>query len=157
SWLLFIFILPWPGLVLYSFFGRAYLPRRRLEMQAKVSELIRTTGMEILGPSIAHPELPAQFQHVVTLAKNLGDFPIVGGNQIELISTYRGAIDRLSADIGAAQRHVHLLYYIFADDAVAGPICDALATAAKRGVACRVLFDNLGTKAWRRRLTPRLR
>ena len=31
AWLLFIFFLPWPGLLFYSLIGRAYLPRRRFD------------------------------------------------------------------------------------------------------------------------------
>ena len=33
TWLLLVFIVPWPGLILYSIFGRAYLPRRRFADQ----------------------------------------------------------------------------------------------------------------------------
>ena len=30
AWLLLIFILPWPGLLLYAILGRAYVPRKRI-------------------------------------------------------------------------------------------------------------------------------
>src|SRR5262245_39565849 len=99
SWLLLIFVLPWPGLVPYAFFGRAYMTRQRVAMQAEISKFIQTTGMDFLSPYIAKPELSPQFQHVVTLAQNLGDFPILAGNHVDLIPSYQGAIDRLIADI----------------------------------------------------------
>jgi cardiolipin synthase A/B len=35
TWLLLIFLLPWPGLLLYALFGRIYVPRRRMEMQER--------------------------------------------------------------------------------------------------------------------------
>lgn len=41
TWLLLIFLLPWPGLVLYALVGRIYLPRRRINLQAKASTAIR--------------------------------------------------------------------------------------------------------------------
>jgi hypothetical protein len=41
AWLLLIFFLPWPGVVLYLLIGRAYTPRRRLKVQRQIYELIR--------------------------------------------------------------------------------------------------------------------
>ena len=31
TWLLLIFLLPWPGLLLNGLFGRIYVPKRRIE------------------------------------------------------------------------------------------------------------------------------
>ena len=46
------------------------------------------------------------------MPETLGDFGILGGNQIELLVEYDGSVDRLVTDINAATQHVHLLYYI---------------------------------------------
>jgi cardiolipin synthase len=148
SWLLLIFILPWVGLALYALLGRAYLPRKRVEQQQIIGRLVRTRGYELLAPSIATPSLPEHFRQAITLATNLGDFPITGGNQIELLDDYKDSINRLIEDIDAAERHVHLLYYIFADDRTGLRVVDALAMAVARGVKCRVLIDSLGSRPW---------
>ena len=66
-------------------------------------------------------------------------------------------IDRLIADIDAARQHVHLLFYIFQDDSVGRRVAEALARAAERGVACRVLADAVGSRQLFRRLAPWLR
>lgn len=156
TWLLLIFMLPWAGLVLYLLVGRPYLPRHRVELQERISGLIRTSGRQRLQAHIGHPELPPQFELAVTLARNLGDFSIMCGNQIELLPDYDESIGRLVADIAAARRHVHLLYYIFADDRAGLRVIEALSQAAARGIPCRVLYDSLGSKPWRRRLKSRL-
>ena len=65
------------------------------------------------------------------LAENLGDFPILGGNHVELLPDYDAAIDRLIADIHAARRHAYLLYYLFADDKTGNRVADALIEAAR--------------------------
>jgi cardiolipin synthase len=148
AWLLLIFVLPWPGLLLYAIFGRAYLPSKRIQQQQMISQLVRTRGYELLAPSIATPLLPAPFRQAVTLATNLGDFPITAGNCIDLLTDYRTAIDRLIEDIHGARQHVHLLYYIFADDQTGMLVIDALGQAVSRGVKCRVLIDSLGSRAW---------
>lgn len=157
SWLLLIFIFPIPGLILYSIFGRPYLSSYRIQLQQRATHLLRTTGRQVLQECAPRLELPGPFAQEVTLAQNLGDFGMAGGNQVELITDYEGAVDRLVADIDGASQHVHLLYYIFADDATGTRVADALAKAVARGVACRVLMDGLGSKRSLRTLAPRMR
>lgn len=158
TWLLCIFLFPYGGLFLYALFGRPSLPRRRVEMQETVSELIRTVGPQVLREvNLKRPEVKPEFDQAVTLAQNLGDFGIIGNNSVELLADYDGTIGRLVADIDAARDHVHLLYYIFAADDTGIRVADALERAVKRGVQCRVLMDSLGSRRGLRRLAPRLR
>lgn len=157
TWLLLIFVFPWPGLALYAVIGRIYLPYRRVEMQQKISEQIRKTGSRFLRTlGLAEPQLEPRFQQTVTLAQKLGDFNILAGNSFELLIDYHGTIERMVADIDAAQHHVHLLYYIFADDEVGRRVEAALVRASGRGVRCRVLIDDWGSKRWLKAVLPRL-
>ncbi len=63
----------------------------------------------------------------------LGYMPILDGNSVELIARTEQFIDRLVADIDAAERHVHLLFYIFADDSTGRRVADALYRAVSAG------------------------
>lgn len=157
TWLLLIFILPWVGLLIYAIFGRAYLPQRRRDIQTRVSAVIRTLGSAYFAQFVVRPQLPEQFAQTMTLAENLGDFSIVGGNRMELLGDYDAAIQRLIDDIHLAKTHVHLLYYIFADDPTGRRVAAAVVEAAKRGVSCRVLFDSMGSKSARAELAPAMR
>ena len=146
GWLLLIFFLPWPGLVLYAIFGRAYLPRQRLEMQLAVSRLVRELQPRILGDAlVTDPSLPPAFAPAVALAHRLADFATCRGNQVELLTDYHHGIERMLADIAGARHHVHLLYYIFRDDATGMRVIEALKSATARGVRCRVLADGYGS------------
>src|SRR5258708_18664317 len=107
--------------------------------------------------TFAHPKLPPNAASIVTLAARLGDFEPFGGNEVELLTDYAGAIDRLIADIDQARHHVHLLYYIYGDDETGRRVADALARAVKRGVECRVLMDAVGSKNALARLAPKMR
>jgi len=60
----------------------------------------------------------------VVLAERLGYMPIVGGNDATMMTDTDEVIDRLVADIDAAKRNVHLLYYIFANDATGRRVAD---------------------------------
>jgi cardiolipin synthase A/B len=157
TWLLLIFIQPILGGVLYALVGRPTLSRHRTELQNRVSVLLRTRGRESLAKYSGRPTVPEYFAQAVTLAENLGDFPIVQGNTVELLPDYDASIARLIDDIDSARSHVHLLYYIFADDATGNRVADALIRAASRKVECCVLIDSMASKGARRRLEPRLR
>jgi cardiolipin synthase len=139
TWLLCIFLFPFAGLILYGLFGRPYLPKRRVEMQQKVSHLVRTTVPRLLAEGhLKRPEVRPEFAQAVTLAQNLGDFGILGGNSVELLADYGGTIERLVADLDAARHHAHLLYYLFADDDTGGRVAEALTrgSSAACSVAC---------------------
>src|SRR5690242_16513802 len=129
AWLLLIFFLPWPGLVLYALIGRAYLPRRRLEQQIRLAELMLSMP-QLLGHTPPPSPHRNDIAEAARLASRLGSFEVVAGNTIELLDDYQGSLERLLHDIDTAQESVHLLYYIVADDAVGARAVHALEQAA---------------------------
>lgn len=157
TWLLLIFLLPWPGMLLYALFGRIRVPKRRLAQQQRASRMIRQAQAQMAKNLLAAPDLPPNLRPVADLAIRLGDFEPFGGNAIELLPDYEGSIDRILGDIAAARHHVHLLSYIFEADETGCRVADALIQAAARGIRCRVLLDAVGSRRALRRLAPRLR
>jgi cardiolipin synthase len=157
TWLLFIFLLPWPGLLVYGLVGRIYLPKYRVERHERASQKIRAVQEQMLARRGPRVVLPPAIAPLASLATRLGDFEPLGGNQIELLTDYKCSLDRLVADIEAATHHVHLLYYIYDNDDTGRRVAEALTKAAARGVECRVLLDDVGSKRALRKLAPRLR
>ncbi len=157
AWLLLIFFLPALGLILYALIGRAYLPPRRLAQQARIIELMQTMPQRFSGPAYSVLQLAPEIALAARLARNLGSFDVAGGNRIELLPNYQGSLDHLLKDIQAAQRSVHLLYYIFADDNTGRRTAEAVEQAAKRGVSCRILLDSVGSRAALHKLAPQMR
>lgn len=157
GWLLLIFFEPWLGLLIYLLLGRAKLPRWQREQLARLPEaMARVVDRLTRHPHIYHPEVKPTLSPAVTLAENLGHSPILGGNSAELLSDYEGTIARMVDDIDSAKHHVHLQFYILADDRTTAPVIEALARAARRGVRCRVLADAIGSRSALRTLPPRL-
>ncbi|MGO4572941.1 cardiolipin synthase [Microvirga sp. 2TAF3] len=149
GWLLFVFFLPWPALVVYFFIGRPAYPRWRRERFARLPLVFKVVADRLKDVTARQePELPENLKQAATLIQNLGRFPSLDGNHAELLSHYDGSIERLVTDINRANAHVHLLFYIFADDATGWKVIEALASAVERGVTCRVLIDALGSRAW---------
>ncbi|MBX3734068.1 MAG: cardiolipin synthase [Verrucomicrobiae bacterium] len=158
TWLLLIFFFPWGGLALYLVLGRLHLPKRRRRLLEELSGRVREAARQ-LPPGIRTPPeaLPPQSADAARLAENLTAFPMLAGNQIELLGDYVGSLERLAADMDAARDRIHLLYYIYGDDSVAAIVTRALERAADRGVSCRMLLDGVGSKAALKSLAPRLR
>ncbi len=158
TWLLLIFLLPWPGIALYLLIGRVRLPVWRVAMQRRAAEaLAAAKGKTWQQTRRTRPRVQPEFASAVVLAEKLGHFETLDGNAIELLPGYDDAITRLIADVDAARHHVHLLYYIFADDPTGNRVADALVRARGRGVVCRVLMDGVASRRSARRLVPRLR
>lgn len=146
AWLLLIFFLPIPGLILYLLIGNPRFPAWRQQRFAALQPFFRDTAASLA----AHAPALGDNQPTGDLAATLGHMPATTGNQITLIDDYDAVIDRLEADIDAAQRFVHILVYIFADDHVGRRIADALGRAVARGVETRVMFDPVGSHRWRK-------
>lgn len=158
GWLLLILFEPIVGLALYLVFGRRRIPAWRLRRAAAFVELARPVRDRLLShANMFHPAQDPTIAPGIHLAEKLGNMPILGGNSVDVLSDYDGILDRLVADIDGARSHVHLLFYIIADDAVAGRVIAALERAAARGVVCRVMADALGSRAVRfEAMVPRL-
>ncbi len=157
TWLLFILLLPWPGLLIYWFFGRIYLPARRVQMQERASQFVRRAQAQIGARVAVEPELPPTLQFVPAVARRLGDFETLAGNAVELLNDYDNTIDRMIADIDAARLNVHLLFYIVVADETGLSLVAALERAAARGVVCRFLMDAVGSGHCLQTLAPRMR
>jgi len=151
GWLLLIFFLPLPGLLLFLAIGRPTFPAWRirrfhqlLPYFGRVADRLRAVGASSPGA-------------LGELAETLGHLPPLGGNAIELIDDYDRVIDRLVEDVDSARHEVSLLVYIFADDTTGRKVISALGRAVTRGVICRVMLDPVGSHAWVRGTVARLR
>ena len=157
AWLLIIFFLPIPGLILFLLIGDYRLARRRIHRHRELLQAIKSARRHSAErPHIAGPELGKELSSTFALAKSLGDYPVLGGNNFELLTEPDEVMDRIIADIDAAKRHVHMLFYIFADDKTGCRVADALARAVRRGVICRVLVDAVGSRGMFRTLGPKM-
>src|SRR5712691_9752562 len=70
----------------------------------------------------------------------------VPGNKLALLKSGVEYFPALEASIDAARREVYLETYIFENDATGRRMAQALARAARRGVAVQLLLDGFGSK-----------
>lgn len=147
AWLLLIFFLPVPGLLLFLAIGSPRFPAWRRErfkaLAPWLAELARRQRA-------AFPPALGAAGPIAALAEGLGQMTVCGGNSAELLDDYDATIARLIADIDGARQSVRITAYIFADDAVGQAVARALGRAVARGLAVRVMFDPVGSARWRK-------
>lgn len=148
AWLLLIFFLPVPGLLLFWTIGSPRFPEWRRERFRELDPWFGGIAARLRAD--APPPRNDEDNPVVALAQSLGKMPATGGNAITLLTGYGAAIDALVADVDAARHSVRILVYIFADDAVGQRVADALGRAAARGVTVQVMVDPVGSRPWRK-------
>jgi len=92
------------------------------------------------------PNDAPQYAHLFNLGKSISGFDPIGGNAARLMADSEAMIDALVADIDAAQDHVHIMFYIWLPDHSGLRVAEALKRATLRGVTCRAMADNLGSR-----------
>ena len=90
--------------------------------------------------------VPERYRNLFRLGHSVSGFWPVGGNAGRLLADSNATIDALVADIDAAKRHVHVLFYIWLADNNGRKVIEALKRAAARGVTCRVMVDDVGSR-----------
>jgi len=78
-------------------------------------------------------------------------------NRVEQLHDGGEAFGALIAALQGARRHIHLSYYIFADDRIGRAIGDILIRKARAGVEVRLLYDAVGSWKLPERFVRRLR
>lgn len=80
----------------------------------------------------------------------------LAGNRLSLLNSGRAYFPALLRAIREAEREIFLESYIYANDAIGQEVAHALARAAARGVAVRVLVDGFGARNFEKDFVPRL-
>ena len=141
AWLVVVGAVPVLGIVAYLLLGEVNIGRRRV---ARVREALARMPEYADGSDDIVPE---RYRNLFRLGHSVSGFWPVGGNTARLLPDSNATIDAMVADIDAAQQHVHLLFYIWLADNNGRKVIEAVKRAAARGVACRVMVDDLGSRS----------
>lgn len=144
AWLLAIFFLPVPGLLLFLLIGGNTLPRKRSRMMAATNELVRRVSeREEHGLKTPIAQLSPGLSNAVQLGRSLGAQPMVRGNAASITIDYERSLADIAAAIRAAKKYVHIEFYILVHDESTDDVFAAMREAVARGVTVRVLLDHV--------------
>ncbi|MER2601871.1 MAG: cardiolipin synthase [Candidatus Competibacter phosphatis] len=147
AWVVVIVSLPVLGILSYLLFGEVNIGRRRVQrMRAVLARMPALPDAADTDAGKLRPSVPERHAHLFRVGHSISGFEPVGGNSACLLADSNAVIDAMVADIDAAREHVHLLFYIWLPDNNGRKIVEALKRATARGIACRAMADDLGSR-----------
>lgn len=151
GWIGLIWLSPVLGTVLYFLLGVNRIRRQAKRLRNRADRKGRGRGIPTSVVPLRDLEASAspETQHLLPVARlvqNLVKRPLWAGNRVEPLDGGDQTYPAMVRAIEEAERSVSLLTYIFYPDRAGGPIIEALARAVRRGVAVRVLIDDVGSR-----------
>ncbi|QWD63501.1 cardiolipin synthase [Polynucleobacter sp. MWH-UH2A] len=149
AWFLIVILVPLIGISLYVLIGERPVGRKLTRKIVRMNHEYEKVAQEMRQEYIAdRKKLPPEGQALSLLAQSRNGSPVVAGNKIDLHTESLKILQLFIKEINQAKKSLHLEFYIWALGGDADKVGEALIAAAKRGVACRVLLDSLGSKDW---------
>ena len=138
SWIWFIMLVPYIGVISYYLLGADRIKRRKLRRMRKAREegpekKQRTKSLE------KDPSLPI-FQALA----NMNQVPVSSASKVRFLEGGKNFYPALLERIRAAEHHVHIEFFIWQKDHWGEEYIQALVEVRKRGVEVRVLLDQVG-------------
>lgn len=147
AWVAVIAALPFLGVLAYILFGEVNIGRRRVARIRKVLDRMPPMAGPVPGSeNDIRASVPEHFEHLFRVGRSISGFDPIGGNAGRLLADSNATIDAMVTDIDSALEHVHLLFYIWLPDGNGLKVVEALKRAAARGVKCRAIADDLGSR-----------
>ncbi len=141
-WLIVIAVLPLAGSTLYLLFGINRIERRARRLRGSVHR-----GAVAAQPSHdTPPPVPLTFKGLAHLVESATGLPLTAGNAIEPLHGGATAYPEMLRAIDEARHSIALASYIFDGHGIGGAFVDALTRAHRRGVAVRVLIDDVNVR-----------
>ena len=147
AWLSIILIVPYLGAIVYLLFGELRLGNRRAKRAELIHEPCEAWLKDLRGRvGATQSELDDYCQPLAQLTESAVGIPVFPGNELSLMDDWQHVFRALIADIDAAQRTCHMVFYIWNAGGAADDVAEALLRAVERGGICRVLVDDGGSR-----------
>jgi cardiolipin synthase len=149
AWIFIVMTFPVLGISLYVLIGERpvgrKLTRKITRMNREYEKITEDMRTLYAGDKL---KLPIEARSFSLLAESNNGTPVVAGNKVELFTNSLQILQFFIDEINEAKESLYLEFYIWALGGDADRVGEALIAASKRGIACRVLLDSLGSKDW---------
>jgi cardiolipin synthase len=141
-WITVLLLLPGIGLIVYFLFGQDNRKQRVISRRT-YKRIMKPLQSDIVKQDKC--TVPHAYQPLVRLLNRNKRNPLLYGSEITCYTHGLEKFDALLHEIDQARHHIHLQYYIFADDEIGRKVKKALISKANEGVEVRVLYDDVGS------------
>lgn len=150
AWILVLILLPIFGVVFYLVFGQEYRKQKMFSRKGvKSLGMIRSFSVkqlrEIEQTQQRLDKKTLEKENIIRLLLNTSDALLTTGNKLEILKDGEQTFSSIFDAIRAARHHIHLEYYIFADDRIGNRLKELLIEKRKQGVEVRVIVDDVGS------------
>jgi cardiolipin synthase len=149
GWVGIIWLTPLIGTMLYITFGVNRIQRKARFLRSGQTSADISARQQKATEQALHRVLNEDAPHLTQLEQyvsRLSHLPLLDGNAVTPLTTGRQAYDEMLTAIDGARSSVGLMTYIFDNDSLGLRFVEALARAQERGVAVRVLIDDVGAR-----------
>ena len=158
AWISLILLLPVLGTLLYLYIGEYRLGARRMSRLMTVTKAISQQMQTLCEGRSNEMSVQEPGQSLALSVRSFFKSPVLMGNDVRLLGDADATFAVLIDDIDKAQRSCDMEFYIWSDNGRADQVAEALIRARGRGVDCRILVDDIGSRPFLRgKLARRLR
>jgi len=155
AWAFALLLVPVLGIIFYYIAGRdwATITEKKKWMQDYLAQV-----QTVLKPFFARnaaADRRLRETYGGTFVERLSDtmtsedgLGVLTADRAEIFPTGLEKFGRLKADLAAAQRFIHVQYFIWEDDELTDALTEILKERVQAGVQVRFLYDYLGSKHW---------
>ncbi len=144
SWILVLILLPGVGLILYIELGKDYRKKKFIERSTTrhlTDRPVASFDISKLDTSyMANNQL-----NLINLLYNNSGAVGYAFNKVDILPDGVSTFDSFFEDIGKAKNHIHIEFFIFADDEISNKMRELLIKKAKEGVRVRMIYDYWGS------------
>ncbi|MGI6233222.1 MAG: cardiolipin synthase [Prevotella sp.] len=141
AWMLVLLFVPLAGIIFYFFFGQN-TRKEKLVSQKSLDQLTKRSMLEFAEQRDLR--LPESHRPLMLLFKNQSMALPFKDNLVDIFTTGYDFFPVLLREISRATDHIHLDWFIFADDPLGNMVADALINKAQEGVEVRLIYDDVG-------------
>ena len=147
AWIFVVLIFPWFGALIYLLFGELRLGEQRARQVNRLEEPKERWLGALMARAVNIPSFESHCSaDIFRLSSSMFGMPALPGNQLDLLDGADPIFESLIRDINAAKKSIHIEFYIWSNGGRADDVAEVLLLAVKRGVQCRVLLDNVGSR-----------
>ncbi len=157
AWSCGLVVLPIVAIPLFLIFGESRFAGYTLAGRKGSQKLDKAFHSIIRHMDGYQADFTGEFREASKMANNLSRIPATSGSKIDLLIDGTETFQSIFAAIDAAKESIWVQFFIIHDDRIGGELADRLVAASRRGVECRVMFDQVGSKSLPSSWSARLR
>lgn len=162
AWILVLILLPIFGVIFYLFFGQEYrkqklFSRKGLKSHSQFRKLSMKQLRQFKKAFSNLDEKILEKENLIRLLLNNSNSLLTTGNEVKLLESPAQTFGAIFEAIKKARHHIHLEYYIFANDKIGNQMKNLLMEKARQGVQVRVIIDDVGSWGLRKKILEEIK